>query len=48
MMLAALSGARLITALLAFLYNVAMTIGLKGAVGIFQKSDKEAKDLLPV
>ncbi len=47
MILAALCGALLIAALLAFLYNVVMTVGLKGAIGIFQKSEKDVKELLP-
>jgi cytochrome c oxidase subunit I len=48
MLLAALSGALLLAALAAFLYNIVMTVGLKGAVGIFTRSDKEVKDLLPI
>ena len=48
MMLAALSGALLLAALGAFLYNIVMTVGLKGAVGIFTRSDKDVKELLPV
>ncbi|MCP3994250.1 MAG: cbb3-type cytochrome c oxidase subunit I [bacterium] len=47
MILAALSGALLIAALLAFLYNIVMTVGLKGALGIFQRSDHDEKELLP-
>ena len=48
MIFAALSGALLIAALLAFLYNIVMTVGLKGALGIFQRSDGDVKELLPV
>ena len=48
MMLAALSGALLIAALVAFLYNIVMTVGLKGAIGIFQRSEKDVEELLPV
>jgi cytochrome c oxidase subunit 1 len=50
MFLAAISGALLLAALAAFLYNIVMTVGLKGALGIFQRSDKDAdvKQLLPV
>lgn len=48
MILAALSGALLIAALLAFLYNIVMTVGLKGALGIFQRSDGDVKELIPV
>lgn len=45
MVLAALSGSLLLLALLAFLLNIVMTLGLNGAIGIFQKS-KLDKDLL--
>jgi cytochrome c oxidase subunit 1 len=48
MMLAALSGALLLAALAAFLYNIVMTLGLKGAMGVFTRSNKNEKDLLPV
>ncbi|MEN8040991.1 MAG: cbb3-type cytochrome c oxidase subunit I [Actinomycetota bacterium] len=48
MFLAALCGALLIAALLAFLLNIVMTVGLKGALGIFQGSDRDVKELLPV
>lgn len=47
MVLAALSGALLLAAFIAFLLNVVMTLGLKGALGLFTKSDKPVKDLLP-
>lgn len=48
MVLAALSGALLVAALLAFLYNIVMTVGLKVALGIFHRSDKDVTELLPV
>ena len=38
MILAALSGALLLLAFAAFLLNIVMTVGLKGALGIFQRS----------
>lgn len=47
MILAALSGALLLAALAAFLTNIVMTVGLKGAVGIFQRSDIDRSELLP-
>ena len=47
MFLAAVCGALLIAALLAFLYNIVMTVGLKGALGIFQRSERDVKELLP-
>ncbi|MEA2002769.1 MAG: cbb3-type cytochrome c oxidase subunit I [Actinomycetota bacterium] len=48
MVLAAISGALLLAALAAFLYNIVMTVGLKGALGIFQRSEGDVKELLPV
>jgi len=47
MVLAALSGALLLAALAASLDNIAMTVGLKGAVGIFRRSELPVGDLLP-
>jgi len=47
MILAALSGALLLAAFAAFLYNIVMTVGLKGALGIFRRSDLDPKVLLP-
>lgn len=48
MILAGISGALLLSAFFAFLYNIVMTVGLKGAIGIFTKSDLDPKYLLPV
>jgi cytochrome c oxidase subunit 1 len=47
MVLAAVSGALLLAALAAFLVNIVMTVGLKGAVGIFQRSDLDRATLVP-
>jgi cytochrome c oxidase subunit 1 len=47
MVLAGLSGALLLLALAAFLTNILMTVGLKGAVGIFRRSDLPVRDLVP-
>ncbi|MFA5786741.1 MAG: cbb3-type cytochrome c oxidase subunit I, partial [Actinomycetota bacterium] len=47
MILAGLSGALLLAALAAFLCNIVMTVGLKGAIGIFKRSDLDAKLLVP-
>ncbi len=47
MVLAALSGALLLVALGAFLLNIVMTLGLKGALGIFKKGDLPETQLLP-
>lgn len=47
MVLAALSGALLALALLAFLVNIVMTVGLRGAIGIFLPSRQDIAVLLP-
>lgn len=47
MILAALSGSLLLFAFLAFFYNIVMTVGIKGVIGIFTPSKLKTKDLLP-
>ena len=47
MVLAAICGAMLMIALGAFLLNIVMTVGLKGAIGIFLPAKGDPKDLLP-
>ncbi len=47
MILAALSGSLLLLAFLAFFYNIVMSVGLKGVIGIFMPSKIKATDLLP-
>ena len=47
MVLAAFSGALLLSAFLAFFYNIVMSVGLKGVIGIFMPSKLNTKDLLP-
>lgn len=47
MWLAAASGTLLLAAFGAFLLNIVMTVGLKGAVGIFQRSTLPVDQLLP-
>jgi cytochrome c oxidase subunit 1 len=47
MVLAALSGALLLAAFLAFFYNIVMSLGLKGVLGIFLPATSKTKDLLP-
>lgn len=47
MILAALSGALLLLAFLAFFYNIVMSVGLKGVLGIFSGATKKNKDLVP-
>ena len=47
MILAGISGAMLLLAFAAFLFNIVMTLGLNGAIGIFRKSTLPKDDLLP-
>jgi len=47
MILAGVCGALLLFAFLAFLYNVIMTLGVNGLIGIFMPSKLKTKDLLP-
>lgn len=47
MILAALSGSLLLFAFLAFFYNIVMTVGINGVIGIFMPSKIKTKDLLP-
>jgi cytochrome c oxidase subunit 1 len=48
MILAALSGALLFIAFLAFFYNIVMSLGLKGVLQIFTPSKLNVKDTVPV
>ncbi|MCK9210328.1 MAG: cbb3-type cytochrome c oxidase subunit I [Ignavibacteriaceae bacterium] len=47
MILAALSGSLLLLAFLAFFYNIVMSVGLNGVIGIFMPSKLKTTDLLP-
>jgi len=47
MILAAVSGALLAIALVCFLVNIVMTLGIKGALGIFTRSSSPATELVP-
>lgn len=47
MSLAALSGALLLAAFLAFFYNIVMSVGVKGVIGIFLPASSDTKELLP-
>ena len=47
MIFAALSGILLLLAFLAFFFNIVMSVGLKGVIGIFMPSKLNTKDLLP-
>jgi len=48
MVLAGICGGLLLLAFLAFFYNIVMTVGVKGVIGIFTPSKLNEKDLLPV
>jgi len=47
MVLAGLSGALLLLGFLAFFYNIVMSVGINGVIGIFMPSKLKTKDLLP-
>jgi len=47
MILAALSGALILIAFLAFFYNIVMSVGINGVIGIFTRSGLDKKQLLP-
>lgn len=47
MILAAISGSFLLLAFLAFFYNIVMSVGLKGVLGIFMPAKLNTTDLLP-
>ena len=47
MILTALSGSLLLIAFLAFFFNIAMSVGVKGIIGIFTRSKLDTKDPLP-
>jgi cytochrome c oxidase subunit I len=47
MILAAICGSLLLLAFLAFFFNIVMSVGLKGVIGIFTPSKLDKKQLLP-
>ncbi len=47
MILAALSGSLLLFGFLAFFFNIVMSVGLKGVIGIFMPAKLNTKDLMP-
>ncbi|MEA1878899.1 MAG: cbb3-type cytochrome c oxidase subunit I, partial [Bacteroidota bacterium] len=47
MILAAVSGAMLLIAFLVFFYNIVMSLGLNGVIGIFMPAKLKTKDLVP-
>jgi cytochrome c oxidase subunit 1 len=47
MIFAAFSGALLLTGFLAFFFNIVMSVGLKGVLGIFTPARNKTKDLVP-
>ena len=48
MILAAICGGLLLLAFLAFFYNIVMTVGLKGVIGIFSPTKDRTTDLIRV
>ena len=46
MILAGICGGLLLFAFLAFLYNIVMSVGINGAIGIFKKSEHDTKELM--
>ena len=47
MVLAALAGTLLLVAFLAFFFNIVMSIGLRGVIGIFMPAETDTKELVP-
>jgi cytochrome c oxidase subunit I len=47
MLLAAVCGTLLLIGFLCFFYNIVMSVGLKGVIGIFTPAKTKTKDLLP-
>jgi len=47
MILAAISGTLILIGFIAFFYNIVMSVGLKGVIGIFTPARIKTKDLLP-
>jgi cytochrome c oxidase subunit I len=47
MILAALAGTLLLVGFLSFFYNIVMSVGLKGVIGIFTPAKTKTKDLVP-
>ena len=48
MILAAICGGLLLIAFLAFFYNIVMSVGLKGVIGIFTPSKFKTREVIPV
>jgi cytochrome c oxidase subunit I len=47
MILAALSGTLILTGFIAFFFNIVLSVGLKGVIGIFTPSKIKTKELIP-
>jgi cytochrome c oxidase subunit 1 len=47
MILAALSGTLILIGFLSFFYNIVMSVGVKGVLGIFTPAKSKTKDLVP-
>ena len=48
MILAALCGTLLLIGFLSFFYNIVMSVGIRGVIGIFTPAKIKTKDLVPV
>lgn len=48
MIIAAICGALMLIGFLAFFYNIVMSVGIKGVIGIFMPAKVKGKNLLPV
>ena len=47
MILAAVSGTLILVGFIAFFYNIVMSVGLKGVIGIFTPAKLKTEDLVP-
>jgi cytochrome c oxidase subunit 1 len=47
MILAAICGTLLLIGFLSFFYNIVMSVGIKGVIGIFTPAKTNTKDLIP-
>ena len=47
MILAAISGALILIGFLAFFYNIVMSVGIKGVIGIFTPAKNKTEELVP-
>ena len=48
MILAAVSGTLILIGFISFFYNIVMSVGLKGVLGIFMPAKIKTQDLIPI